>query len=87
VQIYTATHLLDADERRRGLEYGVPITICSDVWIGGGAIICLRVTIGDRSVIGAGSVVTRSIAGGGRGGGKSLPSAAVVGWRPAFRMN
>jgi maltose O-acetyltransferase len=69
VQIYTATHPLNADERRRGLEYGVPITI------------------GDRSVIGAGSVVTPSIAGGCRGGGKSLPGAAAAGWRPAFRMN
>jgi len=38
-----------------------PISIGSDVWIGGGTIICPGVTIGDRSVIGAGSVVTRSI--------------------------
>jgi len=36
-------------------------TIGSDVWVGGGAIICPGVTIGDRSVIGAGSVVTRDI--------------------------
>ena len=61
VQIYTATHPLDADERRRGLEAGKPITIGSDVWVGGGAIICPGVTIGDRAVIGAGSVVTRDI--------------------------
>lgn len=61
VQIYTATHPLDAAERRRGLESARPIVIGSDVWIGGGAIICPGVTIGDRSVIGAGSVVTRDI--------------------------
>ena len=61
VQIYTATHPLDADERRSGLEGGAAVTIGDDVWIGGGAIICPGVTIGDRSVIGAGSVVTRSI--------------------------
>jgi maltose O-acetyltransferase len=61
VQIYTATHPLDAPTRRSGLELGRPITIGADVWVGGGAIICPGVTIGSRSVIGAGSVVTRSI--------------------------
>jgi maltose O-acetyltransferase len=61
VQIYTATHPLAAAERRTWLEFAKPITIGSDVWIGGGAIICPGVTIGDRSVIGAGSVVTRNI--------------------------
>ena len=61
VQIYTATHPLDAAERRRGLESAEPITIGCDVWVGGGAIICPGVTIGDRAVIGAGSVVTRDI--------------------------
>lgn len=61
VQIYTATHPLDAAERRRGLEAAKPITIGADVWVGGGAVICPGVTIGDRSVIGAGSVVTRPI--------------------------
>lgn len=61
VQIYTATHPLDAAERRRGLEAAKPITIGRDVWVGGGAIICPGVTIGDRSVIGAGSVVTKDI--------------------------
>jgi maltose O-acetyltransferase len=60
VQIYTATHPLDA-ELRRQQEYGKPIAIGSDVWVGGGAIICPGVTIGSRSVIGAGSVVTRDI--------------------------
>jgi maltose O-acetyltransferase len=61
VQIYTATHPLDAAERRTGLEFARPIEIGSDVWIGGGAIICPGVQIGSRSVIGAGSVVTRNI--------------------------
>ncbi|MGE5294218.1 MAG: sugar O-acetyltransferase [Solirubrobacterales bacterium] len=61
VQIYAATHPLDATERRMGLESGQPVTIGSDVWVGGGAILCPGVTIGERSVIGAGSVVTRPI--------------------------
>jgi maltose O-acetyltransferase len=60
VQIYTATHPLDAGLRRRQ-EFGKPVTIGSDVWVGGGAIICPGVTIGSRTVIGAGSVVTRSL--------------------------
>lgn len=61
VQIYTATHPISAAERRTWLEYAKPIIIGSDVWVGGGAIICPGVTIGDRSVIGAGSVVTKDI--------------------------
>ena len=61
VQIYTATHPISAVERRQWLESAKPITIGSDVWIGGGAIVCPGVNIGERSVIGAGSVVTRDI--------------------------
>jgi maltose O-acetyltransferase len=61
VQIYTAMHPVDADERRRGLEFAKPVRIGSDIWVGGGAIICPGVTIGDRTVIGAGSVVTRDL--------------------------
>ena len=60
-QIYTATHPLNAQERASGLESGLPIHIGEDVWVGGGAIICPGVTIGHRSVIGAGSVVTKDI--------------------------
>jgi maltose O-acetyltransferase len=60
VQIYTATHPLEA-ELRRTREFGKPVHIGSDVWVGGAAIICPGVTIGSRSVIGAGSVVTRDI--------------------------
>ncbi|HEU0298408.1 MAG TPA: sugar O-acetyltransferase [Longimicrobium sp.] len=61
VQIYTATHPLDHRERRGGLEAAKPITIGDDVWVGGGAIILPGVTIGGRSVIGAGSVVTKDV--------------------------
>ncbi len=71
VHIYTATHPLDA-ELRRTQEFGKPVTIGSDVWIGGKAIICPGVLIGDRSVIGAGSVVT-----------KDVPSGVVVAGNPA----
>ena len=60
VQIYTALHPFDADERRRE-EFGKPIEIGSDVWVGGGAIILAGVRIGSRAVIGAGSVVTRDV--------------------------
>jgi len=61
VQIYTATHPTDWKTRAQWLEFGKPITIGSHCWIGGSAIICPGVTIGDRTIIGAGSVVTRDI--------------------------
>lgn len=60
VQIYTAMHPMNADLRRQQ-EFAKPVTIGSDVWVGGGAIICPGVNVGSRSVIGAGSVVTRDI--------------------------
>jgi maltose O-acetyltransferase len=60
VQIYTPLHPFDAGARRKE-EYGKPVTIGADVWVGGGAIILPGVTIGDKAVIGAGSVVTRNI--------------------------
>ena len=60
VQVYTATHPVDA-ALRRTREYAKAITIGSDVWVGGGAILCPGVQIGARSVIGAGSVVTRDV--------------------------
>jgi maltose O-acetyltransferase len=60
VQILTPVHPMNAAERRRK-EYGKPIDIGADVWVGGGALILPGVTIGSRSVIGAGSVVTRDV--------------------------
>jgi maltose O-acetyltransferase len=60
VQVYAATHPLNA-ELRRTQESGKPVEIGSDVWVGGGAIICPGVKVGSKSVIGAGSVVTRYI--------------------------
>jgi maltose O-acetyltransferase len=60
VQILTPLHPLNAELRRRE-EYGKPVEIGSDVWVGGGALIMPGVRIGSRAVIGAGSVVTRDI--------------------------
>jgi len=64
VQIYAADHPRDAETRRSGLEFGRPVHIGSDVWIGGGAILLPGITVGDGAVIGAGSVVTRNVAAG-----------------------
>lgn len=61
VQIYTATHPLDYLTRRKRLEAAKPISIGCDVWVGGGAIICPGISIGDGSIIGAGSIVTRDV--------------------------
>jgi maltose O-acetyltransferase len=60
VQIYTPMHPLNAELRRRQ-EFGKPVTIGSDVWVGGGALILPGVRIGSGAVIGAGSVVTRDV--------------------------
>lgn len=60
VHIYTARHPTDIKERRVW-EDCAPVTIGEECWIGGHATICPGVTIGDRTVIGAGSVVTRDI--------------------------
>lgn len=72
VQLYTATHPIDKAERCSGKEYGKPITIKDGVWIGGGAIVVPGVTIGENSVVAAGSVVT-----------KDVPANVVVGGNPA----
>lgn len=61
VQVYTASHPMNAEERRRGVEFGKPVAIGNDVWLGGGSIICPGVSIGNGSVIGAGSVVVGNI--------------------------
>jgi maltose O-acetyltransferase len=72
VQIYTATHPLEAEARKTWLEFARPIIIGNDVWVGGGAIICPGVSIGNGVVIGAGAVVT-----------KSVPDNVFVGGNPA----
>ena len=60
VQIYTPMHPFNAELRRRE-EFGKPVEIGSDVWVGGAAIILPGVSIGSGAVIGAGSVVTRDV--------------------------
>lgn len=61
VQILTAQHPLDPDERAKGPENGRPVTIGHRVWLGGGAIVCPGVTIGEGTTVGAGSVVTKDL--------------------------
>ncbi|OWZ19334.1 Maltose O-acetyltransferase [Phytophthora megakarya] len=61
VQLYTASHPLDAKKRAAKMEIGKPITIEDDAWIGGNVIIVPGVRIGYGAVIGAGSVVTKDV--------------------------
>jgi maltose O-acetyltransferase len=72
VQILTADHPRDPALRAQMLEFGRPIVIGRNVWIGGGALIMPGVTIGDDALIGAGSVVT-----------KDVPAGATVMGNPA----
>ena len=72
VQLLTATHPIDPEPRRVGWEYGEPITIADNVWLGGGVIVCPGVTIGQDTVVGAGAVVT-----------KDLPAGVVAAGVPA----
>ncbi|PBB06612.1 maltose acetyltransferase domain-containing protein [Salimicrobium humidisoli] len=72
VHIYTATHPLDARERATGKEYGKPVTIGNDVWIGGRAVINPGVSIGNRAVVASGAVVV-----------KDVPADTLVGGNPA----
>ncbi|MBM7095568.1 sugar O-acetyltransferase [Bacillus sp. H-16] len=72
VHIYTASHPLDVEGRYSGKEFGKPVTIGDNVWIGGGAIINPGVTIGDNAVIASGAVVT-----------KDVPANTVAGGNPA----
>jgi maltose O-acetyltransferase len=64
VQILTADHPRDPAARAAMLEYGRPVTIGANVWIGGGALILPGVTVGDDAIVGAGAVVTRDVAAG-----------------------
>ncbi|TWH99995.1 maltose O-acetyltransferase [Luteimonas cucumeris] len=61
VQIYAADHPRDPQQRRSGLEFGRPVRIGRNVWIGGGAIVLPGVTIGDDALVAAGSVVTHDV--------------------------
>lgn len=61
VSIYTAGHPVHPDSRNSGYEYGIPVTIGDNVWIGGNVVILPGVTIGSNSIIGAGSVVTKDV--------------------------
>lgn len=72
VHIYTATHPLDSYERISGVEYGKPVTIGNNVWIGGRAIINPGIRIGNNVVVASGAVVT-----------KDVPDNVVVGGNPA----
>ncbi|MBW4824352.1 MAG: acetyltransferase [Bacillus sp. (in: Bacteria)] len=72
VHIYTATHPLDPFERISGTEYGIPVIIGRNVWIGGRAVINPGVKVGDNAVIASGAVVT-----------KDVPDNAIVGGNPA----
>jgi maltose O-acetyltransferase len=72
VHIYAATHPLDASERIEGPEYGKPVTVGDNVWIGGRAVLNPGVTVGDDTVVGSGAVVTGDV-----------PSGVVVQGNPA----
>ena len=61
VHIYCAEHHTDPVQRAAGLEIAKPVTIGTNVWIGGGAIVLPGVTIGDDAIVGAGAVVTRNV--------------------------
>jgi maltose O-acetyltransferase len=72
VQIYAADHPRGSAQRRSGLEFGRPVRIGRNVWIGGGAILLPGVTVGDDAIVGAGAVVTRDV-----------PAGATVTGNPA----
>ncbi|MCX9568816.1 sugar O-acetyltransferase [Vibrio cholerae] len=72
VGIYTATHPIDPIQRNSGLEFGKPIRIGNNCWIGGHATINPGVTLGDNVVVASGAVVT-----------KSFGSNVVIGGNPA----
>jgi maltose O-acetyltransferase len=61
VHIYTATHPLDAETRTAGPEYGKPVSVGDDVWLGGRAVVNPGVSVGDRAVVASGAVVTEDV--------------------------
>ncbi|GAA3804288.1 maltose O-acetyltransferase [Cellulomonas soli] len=61
VQLLTPTHPVEPEPRRAKWEAARPIVIGDNVWLGGGVIVCPGVTIGENTVVGAGSVVTRDL--------------------------
>jgi maltose O-acetyltransferase len=61
VQLITATHPIDPSVRRAAWEQALPVTIGDGVWLGAGALVCPGVSIGENTVVGAGSVVTRDL--------------------------
>lgn len=73
VHIYTASHPINPIERNKGPEFGIPVTIGNNVWIGGRAVINPGVSIGDNVVVASGAVVT-----------KDVPENTVVGGNPAI---
>lgn len=62
VQILAADHPRDRETRASGLEFGRPVVLGADVWVGAGALILPGVTVGDGAIVGAGAVVTRDVA-------------------------
>jgi maltose O-acetyltransferase len=72
VQLLTATHPVDPTPRRAAKERALPVSIADGVWLGAGAIVCPGVSIGENTVVGAGSVVT-----------KDLPAGVVAYGNPA----
>ncbi len=72
VHIYTATHPTNPTERISGAEYGMPVSIGDNVWIGGRAVINPGVKIGNNAVIASGAVVTRDV-----------PDNVIVGENPS----
>lgn len=72
VSLYTAGHPIDAEVRISDLEFGLPIVIEDNVWVGGSATILPGVTVGKNSIVASGAIVT-----------KDVPANCIVGGNPA----